>query len=103
MSKGWSYPYRVIVDSLKKKSTIMKKDLSFKRGEQIVIEGEDFIVLGITNLGTEGVHLSTLRQWGTHILTLERSRDGKCYAATRYASGEIGLPYPFRISQVKAE
>ncbi len=80
----------------------MKQDLSLKEGEQVVIEGEDFIVLSVTNLGTEGVQLPSLCQWGTHILTLERSRDGKCYAATRYSSGEIGLPFPFRISQVDA-
>lgn len=76
----------------------MEHGLSLKEGEKIVIEGEDFVVLDITNLGTESVKVPNLYQWGTHIITLERSRDGHCYAATRYASGEIGLPFPFRVS-----
>ena len=80
-------------------STIVENSLSIQNGELLVIEGEDFIVLGVTNLGTEDVQLSSLCQWGTHILTLKRSSDGKSYAATRYASGEIGIPFPLRISR----
>ena len=80
----------------------MEKALSIQEGEELVIEGEHFVVLNVTDLGTESVQVSTFCQWGTHILTLERSSDGKCYAATRYASGEIGIPFPFRISQIDA-
>lgn len=70
-----------------------------EKGNALVIEGEDFTVLSVTDLGTADMHLTGLYQWGTHILKLERLRDGKCYAATRYASGEIGHPFPFRIDQ----
>ena len=77
----------------------MEKSLSIHEGEQIVIEGENFLVVNITDLGFDGVDLSSICQWGTHILTLERSSDGLCFAATRYASGNISPPYPFRISQ----
>ena len=77
----------------------MEQSLSIQEGEQIIIDGEQFLVLGITDLGIDGVDLSTICQWGTHILTLQRASDGICFAATRYASGTIGAPYPFRISQ----
>ncbi len=77
----------------------MENTLMIEEGNALVIEGEDFIVLSVTDLGTADMPLSGLCQWGTHILKLERCRDGKCYAATRYASGEIGLPFPFRIDQ----
>ena len=80
----------------------MEKALSIQEGEELVIEGENFVVLSVTNLGTEDLQVSSFCQWGTHILTLERASDGKCYAATRYASGEIGIPFPFRISQIDA-
>ncbi|MFK7847057.1 MAG: hypothetical protein AB8G77_17275 [Rhodothermales bacterium] len=77
----------------------MENILFFKQGEELLIEEEAFVVLKVTDLGTEDVQLSSFCQWGTHILTLERSRDGKCYAATRYASGEIGAPFPFKFSE----
>ncbi len=77
----------------------MENTLMLEKGSALVVEGEDFIVLSVTDLGMADMHPSGLCQWGTHILKLERSSDGKCYAATRYASGEIGHPFPFRIDQ----
>lgn len=77
----------------------MENTLMIEKGNALVIEGEDFIVLSVTDLGMADLHLSGLCQWGTHILKLERTRDGKFYAATRYASGEIGHPFPFHIGQ----
>ena len=80
----------------------MENNLSIQEGEQLVLKGEDYLVRRVTNLGTEDVHVTGFRQWGTHILTLERIRDGRCFAATRYASGVIGLPFPFTISGQEA-
>ena len=80
----------------------MEKMFFFKKGEKLVIEEEAFVVLNVTDLGMGGVQLSSFCQWSTHILTLERSRDGKCYAATRYASGEISTPFPLKFSKMEA-
>lgn len=86
-------------DILMKPGRIMEQQLSIQEGERIVLDGEDFLVLSITDLGTEHVDLSSICQWGTHILTLKRARDGRLFAATRYASGDIGSPYPFRVAE----
>ena len=81
----------------------MENTLTIEEGHALVIGGEDFVVLSVTDLGVADMAFSSLCQWGTHILKLERASDGACYAATRYASGEISDPFPFHFGRSVVE